>query len=94
MFRQFNEIQIRLFWRMAKESEWKLRLPVGGAEREALINGELDEFGIALQPKLLHDAVLVESDCPCGHAEHARGFLHCEPFGEQLKDFALAGGKF
>ena len=94
MFRQFNEIQIRLFWGMAKESEWDLRLPVGGAEREALINGELDEFGIALQPKLLHDAVLVESDRPCRHAEYARGFLHREPFGEQLKDLALAGGEF
>ena len=64
-------------------------LALRGGQREALVDGELDEFGITLEPKLLHDAVLVKGHGAGRDMEDARGFLHRKAFCQQLQHLTL-----
>ena len=72
--------------------QWVLMM--GRSQREALVDGELDEFRIAFETKLLHDAVFVKSHGAGRDAQHACGFLHREPLGQQLQHLALAECEF
>ena len=67
-----------------------LRLPAGCAERKPLVDGELDEFCVALEPELLHHAVFVKGDRPGCNVQDARRLLHRISFREQLKHLSLA----
>ena len=49
---------------------------MGRAEDDTLVNRKLDEFGIALEPELLHDAIFMKGDGAWRHTKDAGGFLH------------------
>ena len=61
---------------MRLEAIESTRLAARSAEREPLVNGELDEFRVAFEPKLLHDAVFMKSDRAGRDMQDSRRFLH------------------
>lgn len=54
----------------------------------------LDEFGGGFDAEVVHHFVLMGFDGTGGDIENATDFLGGFAFGDQLEDFALAGGEF
>jgi hypothetical protein len=67
-----------------------LPLPVERADREPLLNGELDELCVAFQPKLLHNSVLMKGNSAGGDMQDAGSLFHGTSFCKELKHFPLA----
>jgi hypothetical protein len=49
----------------------------------------LDQIGIALGVKRVHDPVFVKRHGPSRHIQNFANFFHRFSFGQQLQDFAL-----
>src|SRR6478672_2751472 len=64
------------------------------AERQPLVDGELNDFCVAFEPKLLHDTVFVKGDGAGRDMQDVGGFLHRISFCQQLQNFTLAGRQF
>ena len=59
-----------------------------------MLDGILHQFSAGLDAEALHDGVFVKGNGARSKIQNVSGLLHQLSLGEQLENFALAGGEF
>src|SRR5262245_33285318 len=80
-----------LYSSIALEHFWVGRGALDG--HDTVLDGEVDEFGTAMEAMGLHDLVFVKFDRPGRDCERRGNLLGRMAFSQELQDFPLARGQ-